>query len=152
VQIGLPNSQNERWKPSSSAAHGLLPCILLHGTPNGTWRPFAASTDPHFRRYYLQHWGNTTFLLCHQYSPRGTAFPMKAVHTIDIHTYLHPVQISKVIISLHNLQTLGVELKWGWNFKSEWAGACGTHGAEKRCIQSFGGETWGKRTTLNTWG
>ena len=26
-------------------------------------------------------------------------------------------------------------------------GACGTYGREERCIQGFGGETWGKVTT-----
>jgi hypothetical protein len=27
-------------------------------------------------------------------------------------------------------------------------GACSTHGEEERCIQGFGGETWGERDHL----
>jgi hypothetical protein len=77
----------EQWKASSSAVHWPLPCArccLPH--LNCTWRPYAATTDPHFRRYYLQQWGNTTFLLSRQYPPRGTAFHIKYVSTTDIHT------------------------------------------------------------------
>ena len=29
--------------------------------------------------------------------------------------------------------------------KNEMGGACSTYGGERRCIQGFGGETWGKR-------
>jgi hypothetical protein len=29
-------------------------------------------------------------------------------------------------------------------------GECGTYGGEDRCIQGFGGDTWGKETTWET--
>ena len=29
-------------------------------------------------------------------------------------------------------------------------GECGTYGGEDRCIQGFGGDTWGKETTWKT--
>ena len=31
--------------------------------------------------------------------------------------------------------------------KNEMGGECSTYGGEERCIQGFGGETWGKKTT-----
>ena len=31
--------------------------------------------------------------------------------------------------------------------KNELGGACSAYGGEERCIQGFGGETWGKETT-----
>ena len=34
--------------------------------------------------------------------------------------------------------------------KNEMGGACSTYGGEERCIQGFGGETWGKETTWMT--
>ena len=32
----------------------------------------------------------------------------------------------------------------------EMGGTCGTYGLEEKCIQGFGGETWGKETTWKT--
>ena len=34
--------------------------------------------------------------------------------------------------------------------KNELREACSAYGGEERCIQSFGGETWGKETTWET--
>jgi hypothetical protein len=34
--------------------------------------------------------------------------------------------------------------------KNEKGGACSKYGAKERCIQDFGGETWGKATTWET--
>jgi len=34
--------------------------------------------------------------------------------------------------------------------KNEMGGACSAHGVEERCIQDFGGETWGKGSTSKT--
>jgi len=34
--------------------------------------------------------------------------------------------------------------------KNEMDGACNKYGGQERCIQGFGGETWGKETTLKT--
>ena len=33
--------------------------------------------------------------------------------------------------------------------KKEIGEACNTYGGEERCIQSFGGETWGNETVWN---
>jgi hypothetical protein len=35
-------------------------------------------------------------------------------------------------------------------FQYEMGGACSTYGGKERCIQDFGGETWGKATTWET--
>jgi len=34
--------------------------------------------------------------------------------------------------------------------KNEMGGACSMYGGEQRCIECFGGGTWGKETTWNT--
>ena len=34
--------------------------------------------------------------------------------------------------------------------KNELGGACSAYGGEERCIQGFGGETWGKESTWET--
>jgi hypothetical protein len=34
--------------------------------------------------------------------------------------------------------------------QKDMGGACSTYGGEERCIQGFGGETWGKETTGET--
>jgi hypothetical protein len=33
---------------------------------------------------------------------------------------------------------------------NEMVGTCGTFGRQERCLQGFGGETWGKETTQKT--
>jgi hypothetical protein len=33
------------------------------------------------------------------------------------------------------------------NQENDVGGACSTYGGDERCIQGFGGETWGKETT-----
>jgi hypothetical protein len=34
--------------------------------------------------------------------------------------------------------------------KNEMVGACSTYGRTERCVQGFGGETWGKETVGET--
>jgi len=35
--------------------------------------------------------------------------------------------------------------------KNKVSGTCSMYGRHKRCIQGFGGKTWGKMTTWKTW-
>ena len=43
------------------------------------------------------------------------------------------------------------QILFGWSNQEEWdGGAYSRYGGEERCIQDFGGKTWGKETNWKT--